>query len=55
MTTKGIRVHATMTAKNAKDKDELLKLAKPLMEATRKEDGCFQYELFEKVRQEINF
>ena len=49
MTTQGIRVHATFVLKDAKDKDELMKLAKPLMEATRKEDGCHQYELFEKV------
>ncbi len=50
MATQGIRVHATMTVKNAKDKDELLKLAKPLIEGTRKDEGCFLYELFEKVR-----
>ncbi len=50
MATQGIRVHATMTVKNAKDKDELLKLAKPLIEGTRTDEGCFLYELFEKVR-----
>ncbi len=43
MTTQGIRVHATFVLKDTKDKDELMKLAKPLMEATRKEDGFHEW------------
>ncbi len=41
-----IVVAATLTVKPGR-KDTLFAFAKPLMAATRKEDGCFSYTLFD--------
>ncbi len=51
MSSSGIRVHASFRF-GADKKEKLLEVMRPLIEATRKEEGCVMYELFEKVRRE---
>ncbi len=53
MSSSGIRVHASFKF-GADKKEKLLEVMRPLIEATRKEEGCIMYELFEKVRESTN-